>query len=43
MGLGEKFFLSYKKPQPINTDILIKSEDLNKKYQPFTSIHSDTL
>ena len=26
-----------------NTDTLIKSEDLNKVYQPFTSIHSDTL
>ena len=43
MGLGEKYFLGYKKPQPVNTDTLIKSFDLKKVYQPFTSIHSDTL
>ena len=43
MGLGKKYFLSYKKPHPENTDTLINSEDLNKVYQPFTSIHSDTL
>ena len=42
-GLGEKYFLSYKKPQPGNTDTLIKLFDLKKVYQPFTSIHSDTL
>ena len=41
-GLSEKFFLSYKKPHPGNTDTLIKSFDLKKVYQPFTSIHSDT-
>ena len=42
-GLGKKYFLSYKKPQPGNTVTLIKSQDLKKVYQPFTSIHSDTL
>ena len=36
-------FLSYKKPQPVNTDILIKSKYLKKVYQPFTYLHSDTL
>ena len=35
--------LSYKKPQPVNSDIIINSEELKKVYQPFTSIHSDTL
>ena len=43
MGLGEKFIWGYKKPQPVNTDILIKSQYLNKVYQPFTYLHSDTL
>ena len=43
MGLGEKYFLGYKKPQPVNTDILIKSKYLKKVYQPFTYLHSDTL
>ena len=43
MVLKEKYFLSYKKPHPVNTDILIKSEDLKKVYQPFTYLHSDTL
>lgn len=42
-GLGEKYSLSYKKPQPENTDTLIKFEDLKKVYQPFTYLHSDTL
>ena len=41
--LGKKYFLSYKKTHSLNTDTLIKSEDLKKVYQPFTSIHSDTL
>ena len=43
MGLGKKFFLSYKKPQHVNNDTLNQSEDLKKAYQPFTSIHSYTL
>ena len=42
-GLSENHFLSYKKPQSVNTDTLIKSFDLKKVYQPFTYIHSDTL
>ena len=43
MGLRKKFNWGHKKPQPVNNDILIKSEDSNKVYHPFTSIHSDTL
>ena len=43
MGLRKKYTLSYKKPHPGNTDTLIKSRDLKEVYQPFTSIHSDTL
>ena len=41
--LRKKYSLSYKKLHPVNTDILIKSEDLKKVYQPFTYLHSDTL
>jgi hypothetical protein len=43
MGLGEKYFLGYKKPQPVNTDILINSFDLKKVYQTFFLLHFDTL
>ena len=41
-GLGKKYSLNYKKPHLLNTDILIKSEDLKKVYQHITSMHSDT-
>ena len=43
MGLGKKYSLSCKKPHSGNTDTLIKSFDLKEVYQPFTSVHSDTL
>ena len=43
MGLGEKFIWGYKKPQPVNTDILINSFDLKKVYQTFFLLHFDTL
>ena len=43
MGLGEKYFLGYKKPHPVNTDRLFNSKVFKRVYQIFSLLHSDTL